>query len=83
MAHTNALDTALSACIRTIRRGGTLAMGLGHLLEPDWLYTQLAQCATPWDGHALFMIGHQRIAHALRIATPTTVTLDRLPPQLE
>jgi hypothetical protein len=74
MSRTNALDTALGACIRTMRRGGTLAMGLGHFLDPDWLYAQLTQCATPWDGHALFMIGQQRIAHTLRMpSTPIAV----------
>lgn len=81
MSHTHALDTAMSACIRTMRRGGTLAMGLGHFLDPDWLYTQLARCATPWDGHALFMIGHQRMAHALRMpSTPIAAPDQSLQP---
>lgn len=75
LAQTHALDTALHACVRTIRRGGTFAMGLGHLLDPDWLYTQLSHYPNPWDGHALFMIGHQRIAQALRPSHPTTEAL--------
>jgi DNA mismatch repair protein MutL len=78
MAQTDALDTALSACVRTIRRGGTFAMGLGHLLEPDWLYAQLTRHPNPWDGHALYVIGNQRIAQALRIS-PTTGALDQSP----
>jgi DNA mismatch repair ATPase MutL len=77
MAHTHALDTAIRSCVRTIRRGGTLAMGLGHLLDPDWLYTQLTRHPTPWDGQALLMIGHQRIAHALRMPSAMTAVLDQ------
>lgn len=76
-ARTEALDTAIQACLRTMRRGGTLAMGLGYLVDPSWLYAQLAQHPTPWDGHVLFMVGHQRIAHALRTPLMTTVTLDQ------
>jgi len=79
MAHTQALDTALDACTRTIRRGGTFAMGLGHLLDPVWLYTQLTQHPNPWDYNALFMIGHQRIAHALRLPHATTGVLAQSP----
>lgn len=77
MTHTNALDTAIRACVRTIRRGGTLAMGLGHLLDPNWLYAQLSCHPTPWDGHALFMVGHQRIAHALRVPSTPIAILDQ------
>ena len=72
MAHTNALSHALAACCRTVRSGGSFAMGIGHLLDPHWLYAQLIQHPRPWDGHALFMVGHQRITQALRI--PHTLT---------
>lgn len=83
MAHTNALDTALNAFMRTMRRGGTFAMGLGHLLKPEWLYAQLSQHPHPWDGHALFMVGHQRIAQALRQSFSTTEGLGQSPQQPE
>lgn len=67
-----ALDIALAACIRTIRHGGTFAMGIGHLLNPIWLYEQLHTIRNPWDYHAVWMIGNHRLADTLRITTAST-----------
>lgn len=77
VAHTNKLDRSLKAFVHTMRRGGTFAMGIGHFLDPHWLHAQLAQLSNPWDHHAIWMVGHQRIAQALRISAPTNQVPDQ------
>lgn len=78
-ATTTALDSALAACVRTMRNGGTFAMGIGHLLDPQWLYTCIQALPNPWAHHAIWMISHQRLADALRMPHGATAILDQSP----
>jgi DNA mismatch repair protein MutL len=78
-ANSNAIAHAVAACVQTIRRGGTFAMGIGHFLDPHWLYEQLTHLPDPWSHHAIFMIGHHRIATALRMPHTPTEAPDQSP----
>jgi len=78
-AKVHAIEHAVAACVQTIRRGGTLAMGIGHFLDPLWLYEQLTHLPDPWSHHAIFMVGHHRIATALRLPHTPTEAPDQSP----
>lgn len=74
-----AITRALDACVRTVNQGGSFIMGIGHLLTPQWLYTQLLMQPNPWVHRAVWMIGHYRIADALRVTHVPTGVPDQSP----